>query len=212
MHDILEIYIIALLAAMLPDRWAARLIWAGTRFYCFHPDAHSAQDAAKQCWPDQPLNLRRLRWTYLFEASTAWRILLGRKLSIEMLGQWPDAPGFIAAGGHYDNGIAVLWSLHQAGLRPRFVLRPPEKKLRTQRPPLYLWSLIRFRLIKQLCPDGTVLTGGARNAIQEILDQGQTTPVILFDTPAPPGHSSWELQLGKRTVALFTGAARIVDL
>ena len=136
---------------------------------------------------------------------------MGRRLSIEQLGEWPDRPGFIAAGGHYGNGIAVLWSLHQAGLKPRFILRPPEKKLGTHRPPLYLWSLIRFRIIKRLCPDGIVLTDGARAAIENILAQGQTTPVILFDTPAPPGHSDWQLDLGARTVSLYRGAACEVD-
>jgi len=210
LHDFIEIYIVALVAACLPERLGARVVWAGAGLYRFHPDIHQPQAAFTSCWPGRVLNDRELRWNYLIEASTAWRLILRRKLSVEHIGQWPEKPGFIVAGAHYGNGIIMLWSLYAAGLRPRFMLRAPEKKLLRYRPALWPWSLLRFRLIKRLCPDGVVLTGGALNSLQSILEEGQTTPVVLFDTPAPPHHSDWTLDLGQCAVCLYTGAARII--
>ena len=210
-HDFVEIYVIAFLGAVLPAELGAKIIWTGTRLYRFHPNAKAPQAAIVECWPDSEINVRQLRWNYLFEASTAWRMILGRKLTVSLVGKWPQAPGFIAAGGHYGSGITVLWSLREAGLKPRFLLRPPERNLLWLRPPLWLWTHLRFRLIKRLCPDGVVTTGGSLKTLESIVEQGQTTAVILFDTPAPPDHSDWKLQLGERAISLHTGAARMVD-
>jgi len=172
----------------------------------FHPDIDAAEKAFTSCWPDRQLDRKQLRLTTLVESTTAWRLLLSRTPHFEAHDRWPDAPGFIAAGAHFGNGIAIIWSLKQAGLNPRFVLRPPDRSLLLRRPAGFFWSLLRQRVLRRLCPEGLIHTGGAYRALESALQNGTSTPVILFDTPIQASAHEWTVSIGQCRYGLPTGA------
>lgn len=213
-HDAVGIFGFSLTASLLPTRLAARWLMFGARFHWGHPDVEEAAGNAHRCWPGRPFDRRAFRWMMLAEAAAAWRLIFGRRLQVTMNGQWPRSPGFAAIGGHYGTGIAVLWSLREAGLRPRFTLHPPHRGQLRHRPLGYLWSLLRFRLVRDLCPDGPVVTPGAYEALDRILREASSTPVLLLDTPTTsvePDEDRWALDLGHCRLPLRRGAAALVD-
>ena len=213
-HDAIGIFGFALTASMLPERVAARWLGLGARFHRGHPDIDAAEEAADRCWPTRAFDRREFRRMTLAEAAAAWRLILGRRLRVDLNGAWPGSPGFAAIGGHYGAGIAVLWSLREAGLRPRFALHPPNRGQLRHRPLGYLWSLLRFRLVRRLCPDGPVVTPGAYETLDRILVEGETTPVLLLDTPATTAEaddSPWAIDLGRCRLPLRQGARRLVE-
>lgn len=213
-HDALGIFGFALVAALLPKAFAARLLGLGARLHLGHPDIDAAQAAAERCWPERSFDRVAFRRMTLAEASMAWRLVFGRRLALEIDGEWPDRPGFAAIGGHYGIGIAVLWAMREAGLRPRFLLHPPDPGQRRRRPMMYAWSRIRFRLVGKLCPDGAIVTPGARRALEQALDAGATSPVLLLDTPASPDRDAepcWTLILGQCRLALRRGACELLE-
>lgn len=213
-HDAVGIFGFSLTASLLPTRLAARWLMFGARFHWGHPDVDEAAENARRCWPGRSFDRHAFRWMTLAEAAAAWRLLFGRRLRVAMDGQWPRSPGFAAIGGHYGTGIAVLWSLREAGLRPRFALHPPHRGQLRHRPLGYFWSRLRFRLVRTLCPDGLVVTPGAYEALDRILGEGSSTPVLLLDTPAaPPAPEAdrWALRLGLCRLPLRRGAAALVE-
>ncbi len=154
------------------------------------------------------------RFMTLAEAAMAWRAIFGRKLPVDVVGEWPSSPGFVAVGGHFGAGIAALWALHEAGMRPRFVLHPPDPKQLHHRPLGYIWSRLRFRLVRRLCPDGPITTPGARATLERELDGGHATPVVLLDTPdgaRRDAEGDWALTLGRCRLPLRTGARVVLE-
>ncbi|NKI35291.1 hypothetical protein HFP89_08940 [Wenzhouxiangella sp. XN79A] len=213
-HDAIGIFGFSLTASVLPKGLAARWLGLGARFHRGHPDIDAAEEAAGRCWPERAFDRREFRRMTLAEAAAAWRLMFGRRLDVTLNGHWPRSPGFAAIGGHYGAGIAVLWSLREAGLRPRFALHPPNRGQLRHRPLGYLWSLLRFRLVRRLCPDGPVVTPGAYEALDRILGEGATTPVLLLDTPATTveaDDSRWAIELGRCRLPLRRGARALID-
>lgn len=213
-HDAIGIFGFSLTAAVLPHGLAARWLRIGAGFHRGHPDINAAAEAAGRCWPERPFDRRAFRWMTLAEATSAWRLILGRGLKVTLAGRWPQSPGSVAVGGHYGAGIAVLWSLREAGLRPRFALHPPDRMQLRHRPLGYLWSRFRFRLVRKLCPDGLVVTPGAYETLDRVIGEGSATPVLLLDTPArtaAPDDARWALALGRCELPLRRGARDLVE-
>jgi hypothetical protein len=213
-HDAVGIFGFSLTASLLPNRVAARWLNLGARLHRGHPDIDAAESNFGRCWNDRPFDRRSFRWMTLAEATAAWRLILGRGLQVETDGRWPESPGFAAIGGHYGAGIAVLWSLREAGLRPRFTLHPPDLRQLRHRPLGYLWSRLRFRLVHRLCPDGPVVTPGAYKTLDRILEEGTGTPVLLLDTPTATStedERSWSLALGRCRLPLRRGACDLAE-
>ncbi len=210
-HDLTGIWVAAFLAALLPPSLGTRLLWLVARLVNFHPDDPQSVGTYKSCWPDRSMSARELRWAVLMEAAVAWRVWMGRAPVMEMEGQWPDTPGFVAVGAHFGAGIVVLWSLREAGLDPRLIFRPPTRAWLWRRPAGYVWNLLRYRLILRLCPGGCVATGGSRSQIESMLESGDCVPVIHFDTPTQTGSAEWTLQVGARHMRLPTGGRDLVQ-
>jgi hypothetical protein len=213
LHDAIGIFGFALTAAWLPPGLAARWLRVGAHLHRGHPDVRRAVELAARCGRSDDFHPTAFRFMTLAEASMAWRAIFRRRLPVDLNHDWPDEPGSVAVGGHYGAGIAVLWSLREAGLRPQFVLHPPNTAQRRRRPLGYLWSLLRFRLVLRLCPDGPLTTPGARAALDASLTARCTTPVVLLDTPSPKAEDGpgWSFQLGECTVPLRGGAREVIQ-
>lgn len=198
-------------AACLPARLMNRFLWtcAGIR-WLFPGSSQAIASSERICFQGHTALRRKWAWTTLVEAAEAWRLIfrLHPRLSIE--GQWPRSPGFIAAGMHHGIGINALWHMRRAGLNPRFVYRPVQRRDLPGRPVKFFWYRLRTRLIGQLCPTGAIPTGGATREIAETLRNAQATPVMLFDTPAQAGDD-WLMQLGQGEIPLRSGGARLLS-
>ncbi|MDX1625083.1 MAG: hypothetical protein R3323_01105 [Wenzhouxiangellaceae bacterium] len=202
--DLGRYVLVPLLAALLPAGAAGRLLRRAACWRWMCPDRADVVSARRAAGLAPEEGARPWQATMLYEAMSAWRLMLGRRPGLRMRGEWPQRPGFVAAGGHYGNGIIVLWCLREAGLGPRFQLRRPDRGWLRPRPVYYAWSRLRFALIRRLCPDGVITTGGARSQLERAFADGGSTPVVLFDTPAASG--SWRMPVGERELPLPTGA------
>lgn len=203
-------FLVPIVAAILPRRISAALLTSASRWLWMFPEHSRASAAINQCFEERGVEFEQFALTMLNESTTAWKLLLRRRLHVRQHGAWPSSPAFVAAGGHFGSGLCVLWSLHQAGLQPCFMLRRPSPGWRRTHPVYYWWSVLRFRLIDRLCNGNLIVTGGARRKLQDALESRSVTPVILFDTPIAPGDSDWILPVGKSAITLPEGARRIV--
>lgn len=207
--DLLTDFFIPGIAAVLPPNWSNRLLRRAAAIQWLFPGAVSAiRDSEAICF-NTSLNLpREWAWTTLMEAAQTWRLMLGLNPRLNVTGDWPASPGFIAAGMHYGAGIVALWHLNRSGLRPRFVFRPVASSDLPGRPVKLAWFRLRTRLIISLCPGGPISTGGAGKRILKVLDEGQATPIVLFDTPTNE-HTDWCMQVCNAQINLRSGGARL---
>lgn len=207
--DLLSDFILPGLAALLPPRWMNRMLWHAAGITWLFPDSTRAIESSENACFEEASDLpRRWAWTTLVEAAQAWRLILGLRPRLTLSGQWPEKPGFIAAGMHYGTGICALWHLRRCGLRPRFVFRPVERNDLPGRPVKLAWYRLRTRLIRRLCPDGPITTGGASQRIVQALREDRSTPILLFDTPTREA-GDWCMRVGRAEIPLRSGGARL---
>jgi len=208
--DAFRYLLVPFLAAVLPRGMASSLLVTASRWRWLFPEHEQVTQVIEKTFPGRSAEPELFAMTLLNESTTAWKLLIGRRLHIRQHGQWPTDGHFVAAGGHFGSGLSVLWSLKQAGLHPCFVLRRPSLDWRRARPVLYYWSLVRFKLIERICSGNLIVTGGARRKLVESLESASVTQVILFDTPGTPSESDWTLPVGKAQITLPDGARDIV--
>lgn len=206
--DLLSDFILPGLAALLPPRWMNRLLWHAAGITWLFPDSTRAIESSENACFEEASDLRRRwAWTTLMEAAQAWRLILGLRPRLTLSGQWPEKPGFIAAGMHYGTGICALWHLRHCGLRPRFVFRSVERNDLPGRLVKLAWYRLRTRLIRRLCPDGPITTGGASRRIIQALREDRSTPILLFDTPTREA-GDWFMRVGRAEIPLRSGGAK----
>lgn len=207
--DGLADFLLPAVAAILPRRWSNGLLWKAAAVEWLYPASGNAIEPSEHACFEQPVDLRRRwAWTTLMEAAEAWRLMFGLRPRLTVEGQWPQSPGFVAAGMHYGVGISALWHLRRQGLLPQFVFRSVDRQDLPGRPVKLAWYRLRTRLIRRLCPDGPITTGGAGQRIIEALNDRRSTPVVLFDTPTPEA-SDWCLRVGNAELPLRSGGARL---
>ncbi len=207
--DLLTDFVFTPLAAVLPQFLTNRFLWHVAGIEWLFPGTYAAIRHSETICFDSATELpRRWAWTTLMEAAQAWRLMLGLRPRLEVRGNWPDQPGFIAAGMHYGAGICALWHLRESGLQPRFVFRPVAARDLPGRPLKLAWYQLRTRLIRRLCPPGPISTGGAGNRILQVLETGRAAPVVLFDTPMRD-NGDWRMRVGKAKIPLRSGGARL---
>lgn len=208
--DSLRYLLVPFLAAIMPRRLAGAWLTLASKWRWIFPERDRVRDAIDQCFDNRPVGVEQVALTLLNESTTAWKLLIGRRLRVRQHAEWPSTFKFVAAGGHFGSGLSVLWSLKQAGLQPCFMLHRPVRDWRRSRPIVYYWSCVRFKLIERICSGNLIVTGGARKKLQTALKSGSVTPVVLFDTPDTPSNSNWTLPVGKLAITLPEGARDIV--
>jgi len=208
--DSMRYVVVPFLASIMPRKLSAKWLTMASRWRWIMPERDQARAAVERCFGDRPVNLERVALTLLNESTTAWKLLIGRKLNVRQHSAWPAGSSFVAVGGHFGSGLSVLWSLKQAGLRPSFVLRRPCQSWRRTRPVYYYWSLVRFKLVKQLCNGNLIITGGARKQLMDALSDRRSTPVILFDTPTTKLDTGWMLPVGDMAIYLPRGGRDVM--
>lgn len=200
-----------LTAALLPARVSKSLLWRVAGISWLFAEHREAIEKSEQRFFAASGELpRHWAWTNLMDATETWRIALGLSPRLEIHGQWPEQPGFVAAGIHFGSGIGALWHLREQGLSPRLVYRPISRGDMPGRPVLHLWSRLRIHLMHRLCPAGAIATGGSSEAILEVLREKSSTLMLVLDTPGAP-DSRWQLAIGQCRVGLRTGGLRLLE-
>ncbi|RFF31008.1 hypothetical protein [Wenzhouxiangella sediminis] len=200
-----------LVAALLPARISKSLLWriAGLS-WLFAEHRQAVEKSEQRCFGEPVGLLQHWAWTNLMDAMETWRIALGLGPRLDIQGQWPEHPGFVAAGIHYGSGIGALWHLREQGLSPRLVYRPVVRGDMPGRPVLYLWARLRVHLMHRLCPAGAIATGRSSETILEALREQRSTMMLVLDTPGAP-DSRWQLTVGGCRVGLRTGGLRLLE-
>lgn len=200
-----------LCAALLPARVSKSLLWrlAGWS-WLFAEHRSNVEWSERHCFGGATNLLQHWAWTTLMDAMETWRIALGLAPRLDIEGQWPSEPGFVAAGIHFGSGIGALWHLRESGLSPRLVYRPVARGEMPGRPVLYLWARLRVHLMHRLCPAGAISTGGASQKIHDTLREASSTLMLVLDTPGTP-DSRWQLDIVDCRVGLRTGGLKLVE-
>lgn len=208
--DALVCFILPALGALLPARLAKSFLWRAASIGWLFADRSAQVDrAAEKCFGETGNMQQHWRWATLMEASESWRMMVGLKPRLEVDGQWPEKPGFVAAAMHYGSGIVGLWHLRELGLEPRLVFRPVTRADMPGRPVLYLWSKMRLHLFHRLCLNRPIQTGGARERVAEAIAEQDGSPMLAFDTPSSE-PDRWAMTVGRGKVRLREGGLRTI--
>ena len=208
--DTLVCFLLPAIAALLPARIAKSYLWQVARIGWLFADRSARVDrAAEKCFGETGNMQQHWRWATLMEASESWRLMVGISPRLDVDGQWPDEPGFVAAAMHYGSGIVALWHMREAGLQPRLVFRPVTRADMPGRPVLYLWSRLRLGLFFRLCLSRPIQTGGARETVAEAIANRDGSPMLAFDTPTSE-PDRWAMNVGHGKVRLREGGLRII--
>ncbi|MGY6630004.1 MAG: hypothetical protein ACXIUL_03255 [Wenzhouxiangella sp.] len=209
--DALAVYLIPLTGALLPARLCKSLIWRLAGWAWLLPDRSRWIDHAESVYLGSQGRLaREWRWMHFMESAEYARLILGLPARLEVDGQWPDRPGFMAVGMHLGAGITALWHLKRLGLSPRLIYRPVRPEDLPGRPLLYWFHRLRLRLMVKLCPAGPIGTGGARQEILEAIQSGRSVPMIIADTPSPRPDAPM-IRVGQRHLGLRQGVFSLIE-
>lgn len=210
MADLITVFLLPALAGLMPAKVCTALCWLAAGQAWLFPSTYASARRSAECALARAETLpREWAWTTLIEAAETWRLIFGLSPRLDVEGEWPTQPGFVAASLHYGVGTSVLWHLRESGLAPRFVYRPVASTELPGRPVLQAWYKLRTRLIERLCPTGGIRTGGARQTIAEALKQRDGTVVVLFDAPSADGRL--QLSIGRARLRLRTGGLRLIE-
>ncbi len=209
--DLLAVYLIPLIGALLPARLCKSLLWRLAGLAWLLPDRTDWIDRAENAYLGSQGRLARdWRWMHLMESAEFARLLLGLPARTTIEGEWPDRPGFMAIGMHLGAGITALWHLNRLGLSPRLIFQPVKAEDLPGRPLLYWSHRLRLRLMRKLCPAGAIGTGGARQQILEAIQTRTSVPMIIADTPSPRPDAPM-IRIGQRQLGLRRGVFSLIE-
>lgn len=208
--DAMVCFMLPAFAAILPARLAKSFLWRAARIGWLFADRSARVDrAAEKCFGETGNMQQHWRWATLMEASESWRLMVGISPRLEVDGQWPEQPGFVAAAMHYGSGIVALWHMREQGLQPRLIFRPVTRADMPGRPVLYLWSRMRLNLFHRLCLNRPIQTGGAREQVAGAIANLDGSPMLAFDTPTDQ-PDRWAMTVGRGKVRLREGGLRVI--
>ncbi|MDZ7791980.1 MAG: hypothetical protein U5L08_16070 [Xanthomonadales bacterium] len=200
-----------LVGALLPARLSKSMLWRVAGWSWLFAEHRAAIEwSERECFGEPFGLLQHWAWTTLMDAMETWRIAIGLSPRLEIRGEWPAKPGFVAAGVHFGSGIGALWHLRENGLSPRLVYRPVARGDMPGRPILYLWGRLRVHLMQRLCPAGAISTGGASGQIMDALRERTSTLMLVLDTPGAP-DSRWHIEVAHCLVGLRTGGLKLIE-
>lgn len=194
LRDLLSLWLVPGLAALLPWHWCVRLYWqlAGSRLLMREEVAGSR--GGRQMLglrPDDPEFDRRFRFGFLLEHADVYRALGRgwRGLARTMPLQRHD--GDAAIGGlcfffNFNQGLPALAALREAGYQVHLVYRSLSARPEGVGYLRYAYMRLRLHMVAVVCGNRGIGTGGARERIAATIANGGLV-CVAADTPPRPG-------------------------
>jgi hypothetical protein len=164
---------------------------------------------------DEDAWLKRWKQVELLDARDLYMMLAGRSgavlAEIDVPANFELARDRVMVGMHWGPAISILKLLANAGMRPTFPYRPPEKELRRSRPFYYLYSRLSSLYLALTLKDRAVTTGGAGKVLQQLL-QLPGSICVLMDAPAEKGRpAASRILLGRPATFNVGFPARFIE-
>ena len=206
-----ELWMLPMLAALLPWRWAWRFY-----HYCL-PMSSLYNDPAERAWrglqtaapplsvTDQPTFRLRHQLTRLLDHADVFLALFRPKLwvrrYVDFSGAWPLATektpvqeiqgeqptdsqhgAFLALTFHWGCGLWSLWQMRQQGVRAHFLSIRFSRADFVHRPVEYRYAQLRLWLVQRLTRAEVIYTQGAAEKILQCWQRGEAV-IALMDVP-----------------------------
>lgn len=194
LRDLLSLWLVPGLAALLPWHWCLRLYWWLARSRLLMREEVAGSRGGRQFLglpPGDAVFDRRFRFGFLLEHADVFRALgrgwrgLARTMPLQ------SAAGIEASGGlcfffNFNQGLPALATLRSAGFDVYLVYRSLGA-----RPPgvgylRYAYMRLRLHMVAVVCGNQGIGTGGARERIAQTIAGGGLV-CVAADTPPRPG-------------------------
>lgn len=133
-----------------------------------------------------------------------------RNQRVDVIGDWPSTPGFVAISFHFGTGLIGLAHLRQRIGPCAFVSRPYAPEELSHRPYLARGVAARLDGIAAACAHPIVFTGGNFGALAELLKKGFSV-CGLIDTPIIKNQRFVSAKLFDRDISLPSGLLRLAN-
>ncbi|HWS26779.1 MAG TPA: hypothetical protein VN259_09445 [Xanthomonadales bacterium] len=194
LRDLLSLWLVPGLAAVLPWRWCLRLYWwiAGSRLLLREEVAGSRGGRQFMGLPPADAQFdRRFRFGFLLEHADVFRALgrgwkgLARTMPLRV----PE--DFAASGGlcfffNFNQGLPALATLRLAGFEVYLVYRSLSERPAGVGHLRYAYMRLRLHMVAVVCGNQGIGTGGARDRIEQTIAAGGLV-CVAADTPPRPG-------------------------
>lgn len=194
LRDLLSLWLVPGLAALLPWRWCLRLYWwlAGTGLLMREEVAGSRGGRAMLgLASDDRAFDRRFCFGFLLEHADLFRALgrgwrgLARTLPLRVSAD--DAPrAGLCFFFNFNQGLPALAALRAAGYQAHLVYRSLERRPAGVGWLRYAYMRLRLRMVARVCGNPGIGTGGARERIAATIAAGGLV-CVAADTPPRPG-------------------------
>lgn len=194
LRDLLSLWLVPGLAAVLPWRWCLRIYWwlAGTALLMREEVAGSRGGRAMLGLASDDAEFdRRFRFGFLLEHADLFRALgrgwrgLARTLPLAQADAGAPRAG-LCFFFNFNQGLPALAALRAAGHRVHLVYRSLDRRPAGVGWLRYAYMRLRLRMVARVCGNGGIGTGGARERIEATIADGGLVCVAV-DTPPRPG-------------------------
>lgn len=216
LRDLLSLWLVPGLAALLPWSWCLRLYWWLARWPALMGEEVGGSRGGRQTLgldPNDALFDRRFRFGFLLEHADVYRALtrgwrgLARTMPIA-------SPPLAAQAGlcfffNFNQGLPALASLRAAGHRVYLVYRSLERRPEGVGWLRYAYMRLRLRMVASVCGNQGIGTGGARERIAQTIAEGGLV-CVAADTPPRPDTGLVQIEFpGGRTAWWRSGVLKL---
>lgn len=193
LRDLLSLWLVPGLAAILPWHWCLRLYWrlAASPLLMREEVAGSRGGREMLGLPrDDDRFDRRFRFGFLLEHADVFRALGRgwRGLAATMPLSHPpaaDRSGGLCYFFNFNQGLPALATLRAAGLQVHLVYRSLDSRPAGVGLARYAYMRLRLHMVAVVCGNRGIGTGGARERIARTIDEGGLV-CVAADTPPRP--------------------------
>ena len=130
--------------------------------------------------------------------------------NVDVIGDWPSIPGFVAISFHFGTGLIGLANLARHSGPCAFVSRPYTPEELKHRPYLARGVAARLDGIAAACMHPIIFTGGNFGVLAKLLQNGMSV-CGLIDTPILKDQRSVSGKLFDRDISLPSGLLRLAS-
>ena len=130
--------------------------------------------------------------------------------NVDVIGRWPNIPGFVAISFHFGTGLIGLAQLGRHSGPCAFVSRPYAPEELNHRPYLARGVAARLNGIAAACRHPIIFTGGNFGVLKKLLDNGVSV-CGLIDTPILKEQRFVSAELFGRDINLPSGLLRLAS-
>lgn len=216
LRDLLSLWLVPGLAALLPWHWCTRIYWWLAKSSLLMGEEVGGSRGGRQTLgldPADPVFDRRFRYGFLLEHADVYRTLTrgwrGLARTMPIVAPVSDVRPGLCFFFNFNQGLPALASLRLAGFQVFLVYRSLERRPEGVGWLRYAYMRLRLRMVAAVCGNSGIGTGGARERIAQTIAAGGLV-CVAADTPPRPDTGLVQVDFpGGRTAYWRSGVLKL---